>query len=190
MACLKHWAFNEQETNRMNESSVVDERTAWELYYPPFEAGVNAGAGSVMCSYNRVNGTHACGNEELLRRDLKQRMGFRGFVMTDWWALHHPAEQSVVRGSGYGNCLVLAVRPTCMGLFCAKWKSRNLATSKATELGRCIRTRPIVSCLPLIRCSSSTHPVALLEKTASRQFSQISVARKGRAWPCVLWLNP
>ena len=98
MACLKHWAFNEQETNRMNESSVVDERTAWELYYPPFEAGVNAGAGSVMCSYNRVNGTHACGNEELLRRDLKQRMGFRGFVMTDWWALHHPAEQSVVRG--------------------------------------------------------------------------------------------
>ena len=98
MACLKHFAFNEQETNRMTESSVVDDRTAWELYYPPFEAGVAAGAGSVMCSYNRVNGTYACANEELLTRDLKQKMGFRGFVMTDWWALHDPAEASVVRG--------------------------------------------------------------------------------------------
>ena len=98
MACLKHFAFNEQETNRMFESSVVDERTAWELYYPPFEAGIAAGAGSVMCSYNRVNGTYACANEELLTRDLKQKMGFKGFVMTDWWALHDPAEASVVRG--------------------------------------------------------------------------------------------
>ncbi|CAE7748857.1 bglB [Symbiodinium sp. CCMP2456] len=98
MACLKHFAFNEQETNRMTESSVVDERTAWELYYPPFEAGIAAGAGSVMCSYNRVNGTYACANEELLTRDLKQKMGFKGFVMTDWWALHDPAEMSVVRG--------------------------------------------------------------------------------------------
>eukprot|EP00913_Durusdinium_trenchii_P021732 g20418.t1 len=98
MACLKHFGFNEQETNRNFQSSVVDEKTAWELYYPPFEAGVAAGAASVMCSYNRVNGTHSCANEALLRRDLKQKMGFRGFVMTDWWALHHPADSSVVRG--------------------------------------------------------------------------------------------
>ncbi|CAJ1375363.1 unnamed protein product [Effrenium voratum] len=98
IACLKHFAFNEQETHRTYGSSVVDERTAWELYYPPFEAGVAAGAGSVMCSYNKVNGTYACANEELLRRDLKQKMGFRGFVMTDWWALHNSVDTSVVRG--------------------------------------------------------------------------------------------
>eukprot|EP00930_Biecheleria_cincta_P003769 TRINITY_DN10468_c0_g1_i1.p1 TRINITY_DN10468_c0_g1~~TRINITY_DN10468_c0_g1_i1.p1 ORF type:complete len:890 (+),score=136.93 TRINITY_DN10468_c0_g1_i1:86-2755(+) len=98
MACLKHYGFNEQETNRHTGNSIVDERTAWELYYPPFQAGVDAGAGSVMCSYNRVNGTYACANEELLVRDLKQKMNFRGFVMTDWWALHHGPNASVVRG--------------------------------------------------------------------------------------------
>ncbi|CAE8685001.1 unnamed protein product, partial [Polarella glacialis] len=98
IACLKHFGFNEQETRRMDGNSVVDERTAWELYYPPFESGVAAGAGSVMCSYNKVNGTHACANEELLIRDLKLKMGFRGFVMTDWWALHDRPEAAVVRG--------------------------------------------------------------------------------------------
>jgi len=91
MAVAKHFAYNEQETDRFNQSSDVDDRTAWELYYPPFEATVEAGVASVMCSYNRVNGTHACENESLLRRDLKGRLGFRGFVMSDWWALHAPA---------------------------------------------------------------------------------------------------
>mmetsp|Transcript_116625 Transcript_116625/g.260524 ORF Transcript_116625/g.260524 Transcript_116625/m.260524 type:complete len:825 (+) Transcript_116625:64-2538(+) len=98
IATLKHYAFNEQETNRNGGNSVVDERTAWEIYYPPFEAGVAAGAGAIMCSYNKVNGTHSCSNEELLGRDLKQKMGFRGFVMSDWWALHDEPGMSVVRG--------------------------------------------------------------------------------------------
>ena len=60
----------------------------WELYYPPFEAALAAGAGAVMCSYNRVNGSHACENDNLLNRDLKERMGFSGFVMSDWDATH------------------------------------------------------------------------------------------------------
>merc|ERR1719221_1504553 len=68
MATVKHFAFNEQETARASESSVVGARTAWELYYPPFEAAVQAGVGAVMCAYNRVNGEHACGNEDLLQR--------------------------------------------------------------------------------------------------------------------------
>mmetsp|Transcript_42243 Transcript_42243/g.99187 ORF Transcript_42243/g.99187 Transcript_42243/m.99187 type:complete len:877 (+) Transcript_42243:56-2686(+) len=98
IACLKHWAFNEQETERNEVNSLVDERTAWELYYPPFEAGIAAGAGSVMCSYNRVNGTHACSNPELLSRDLKLRMGFKGFVVSDWWAVRESAELAVPGG--------------------------------------------------------------------------------------------
>mmetsp|Transcript_20888 Transcript_20888/g.58978 ORF Transcript_20888/g.58978 Transcript_20888/m.58978 type:complete len:720 (+) Transcript_20888:75-2234(+) len=88
MATLKHFAFNEQETNRMAQDSVVDDRTAWELYYPPFEAAVKAGAGAVMCSYNKVNGTYACQNQNLLMRDLKGKMGFQGLVMSDWAATH------------------------------------------------------------------------------------------------------
>lgn len=90
MTVVKHYAFNEQETDRQSENSVVAERTAWELYYPPFEAAVKAGVGAVMCSYNRFNGTHACGNEQLLKRDLKERMGFSGFVVSDWHAVHNP----------------------------------------------------------------------------------------------------
>lgn len=88
LAVVKHFAFNEQETDRMWEASQVDERTAWELYYPPFEAAIDEGAASVMCSYNKVNGTYACSNWNLLTRDLRHRMGFRGFVMSDWWATH------------------------------------------------------------------------------------------------------
>ena len=63
MAVIKHWAFNEQETARNTESSQVDSRTAWELYYPPFEAAVEEGAAAFMCAYNKVNGTWCCENE-------------------------------------------------------------------------------------------------------------------------------
>jgi beta-glucosidase len=88
IACTKHWAFNEQETNRMTMSVEVDEKTAWELYYPPFESTVKAGVGSFMCGYNKVNGTWDCENEKLLKTDLKGKMGFRGFVVSDWFATH------------------------------------------------------------------------------------------------------
>lgn len=88
MAVVKHFAFNEQETNRNEESSVVAARTSWELYYPPFQAAIDAGAVSVMCAYNKVNGTYSCENPELLKRDLRGAMGFKGFVMSDWGATH------------------------------------------------------------------------------------------------------
>lgn len=88
MCVAKHWAFNEQEFDRNNYSVEVDDRTAWELYYPPFEAAVEAGVGAVMCAYNRVNGTHSCTNSNLLKRDLKVGMGFEGMVMSDWAATY------------------------------------------------------------------------------------------------------
>ncbi|CAK0911988.1 unnamed protein product [Prorocentrum cordatum] len=86
LAVLKHWVFNEQETNRNSENSIVDDKTAWELYYPPFQAAVDAGVAAAMCSYNRVGGQYSCQNEETLQRVLKDQMGFKGFVQTDWWA--------------------------------------------------------------------------------------------------------
>lgn len=86
-AVIKHWIFNTQENNRENSSSVVDERSAHELYYPPFEAAIKAGASAVMCSYNRINGTYSCENEDTLNRVLRQQLGFRGFVQSDWWAV-------------------------------------------------------------------------------------------------------
>jgi beta-glucosidase len=89
MAVAKHFAFNEQETERDSMNSEVGEHAAWALYYPPFQAAVDAGVGAIMCSYNKVNGTHACSNDRLLRGDLKGKMGFNGFVVSDWYATHH-----------------------------------------------------------------------------------------------------
>ncbi len=88
MAIMKHWVFNSQETNRNSESSVVDEKTKWELYYPPFEAAVRAGVAGVMCSYNRIDGTYSCENDQTLKADLKEAMGFEGFIQSDWDATH------------------------------------------------------------------------------------------------------
>jgi len=88
MAVLKHWIFNEQETRRHQENSEVDEKTSWEVYYPPFEAAVKAGVGAAMCSYNKVNGEQSCHSAEQLTI-LKQVMGFQGFVQSDWWALEN-----------------------------------------------------------------------------------------------------
>ena len=89
IATLKHYAFNNQETNRNSVSSDVDARTAHEIYLPAFETAVKQGhAGAVMCSYNRVNGTYACENPTLLTSYLKQEFGFDGWVMSDWGAKH------------------------------------------------------------------------------------------------------
>jgi len=87
VAVVKHFVLNQQETARMSVDSQADERTRWELYYPPFEAAVHAGVAAVMCSYNLINGEHACENSETITQDLKGRMGFSGWVMSDWWAL-------------------------------------------------------------------------------------------------------
>lgn len=87
VATAKHFIANEQETNRGSGDSQLDERTLHEIYYPPFEAAVNAGVGAVMCSYNRVGGLYACENPATLG-DLKSGMGFSGWVMSDWGATH------------------------------------------------------------------------------------------------------
>lgn len=86
-AVVKHFTLNHQETNRQKVDSHADEQTRWELYYPPFEAAINSNVAAVMCAYNYVNGEQACSNQETLTGDLKGRMSFKGFVMSDWWAL-------------------------------------------------------------------------------------------------------
>jgi beta-glucosidase len=88
LANAKHFTNNNQETNRGSVSSNVDERTRFEMYYPPFQAAIDAGVGSFMCSYNKINHVYSCENPETLQRDLKGVMGFQGFVMSDWGATH------------------------------------------------------------------------------------------------------
>jgi beta-glucosidase len=90
IAQAKHLAAYNQETLRDTElgNMVVDERTLQELYLPPFEDVRGGDVGSVMCSYNFVNGVHACNNTYLLSQVLKGQFGFGGFVTSDWFAMH------------------------------------------------------------------------------------------------------
>ena len=86
-ACVKHFACNNQEENRMALDSVVDERTLREIYLTGFEIAVKEGkARSIMSSYNLVNGTYANENEHLLVDILRNEWGFNGLVVTDWGA--------------------------------------------------------------------------------------------------------
>lgn len=84
-ACPKHFAVNSQELRRMASDSVVDERTLREIYLTGFEIAVKeAKPGSLMTSYNRVNGVYANENEHLLQEILRDEWGFDGFVVSDW----------------------------------------------------------------------------------------------------------
>lgn len=94
IATAKHYVLNEQEHFRKSFewglpqalSSNIDDRTLHELYLWPFAESVKAGVASVMCSYNLVNNSYACGNSKLLNGILKDELGFQGFVQSDWLA--------------------------------------------------------------------------------------------------------
>jgi beta-glucosidase len=88
-ASLKHFAANNQETERMASDSLVDERTLHELYLPAFETAVKrARPATVMCAYNKLNGTYCSDHVPLLRGILRESRGFEGVVLTDWGALN------------------------------------------------------------------------------------------------------
>jgi len=88
IATIKHWLDNNQEIGRMTMNVEVGDRAQHEIYMPPFKAAMDAGAGAVMCSYNKIYGQHACENSKLLKKLLREDAGFRGFVMSDWGATH------------------------------------------------------------------------------------------------------
>ena len=87
--CIKHFAVNNQETNRGSVDAQIDERTLREIYLKPFErAIVEGGAMSVMPAYNKVNGDYCSENEHLLNEILRGEWGFKGFTVSDWGGTH------------------------------------------------------------------------------------------------------
>jgi beta-glucosidase len=89
IANVKHYAANNQETNRFTVDEEVDERALREIYLPAFEASIRKGhVASLMCAYPRVNGTYCCENALLLNEILKKEWGFDGFVTSDFGAVH------------------------------------------------------------------------------------------------------
>jgi len=113
---VQHFVGYEQETNRWPTtnlagqsveavSSNIDDKTMHEIYLWPFQGtlslylaacvllifsqdAIHAGTGNIMCSYNRLNNSHSCGNSKILNGLLKTELGFNGFVVSDWYAQH------------------------------------------------------------------------------------------------------
>lgn len=89
VATIKHFAINDQETDRDTGNSVIEPGAARTSDLLAFQIALERSrAGAVMCSYNRVNGTHACENSFLLSDVLKNDWGFKGYVMSDWGGTH------------------------------------------------------------------------------------------------------
>ena len=87
---IKHFLANNQETRRMSSSSEVDERSLREIYLAAFEGAVSSQKPwTVMCSYNKINGTYAAEHKEALTDILRGEWGFDGFVVSDWGAVNN-----------------------------------------------------------------------------------------------------
>ena len=84
MAQVKHYVGYDSD----NENTFIDDQTLHEVYVAPFDAAVKADVASLMCSYNKLNGTFACGNKDTMTKILRDELGFKGFVTSDWGAVH------------------------------------------------------------------------------------------------------
>lgn len=90
---IKHFLANNQETRRMSCDSRVDERTLNEIYLAAFEGAIKKEKPwTVMCSYNKINGTYAAQNHQYLTETLRDKWGFEGYVMSDWGAVNNRVE--------------------------------------------------------------------------------------------------
>jgi beta-glucosidase len=92
-ACVKHYALNNQEVNRLWVNVVIDDRALHEIYLPAFKASVQeGGAWAIMSAYNKYKDQHCSHNQYLLNDILKRDWGFDGVVISDWGAVHNTKE--------------------------------------------------------------------------------------------------
>ncbi len=93
---INRFAANDQETGRDTVNVIIDLRSLRETDLLAFEIAIKeSGVGTVMCAYNRVNGDYCCENDRLLNDILKNAWGFKGWIMSDWWATHSTRKSAV-----------------------------------------------------------------------------------------------
>ncbi len=98
IACPKHYALNSIEDLRFSVNAIADKRTLHEVYLPHFKKCIDAGAMSIMGAYNKVNGTYACENKHLLTDILRNKWGFDGFALSDFFYGIYDAARSIKAG--------------------------------------------------------------------------------------------
>lgn len=150
IASTKHFVGNNQsegiDSNRhevIDNDFVIDGRTLREIYLPAFAAAIDAGTGSLMAAYNQVNGYPNAGNPDTLNTILRGELGFRGFVESDWGAVH--STEAMLAG--------LDVEFTGYGLFNKRTLHFGQALKRAIEEGRV--------------------PVAVLDRAVARVLTQM-----------------
>lgn len=89
-ATIKHFVANNTDFYRTRSNSIVSERALNEIYFPAFQAGIDAGAVAVMTAYNLIDGVWASENHDMITNQLREKMGFEWLVMSDWWAIRNP----------------------------------------------------------------------------------------------------
>jgi beta-glucosidase len=118
MACIKHYAVNNQENTRFSINVEADERVLREVYLAHFKECIDNGAASVMGAYNLFRGEQCCENDHLLRTVLKEDWGFQGFTISDFiWGIHTTElaangglDVEMPAESSYGSDLIKAVK--------------------------------------------------------------------------------
>ncbi len=114
-ATIKHFACNNQETERNGNNSIVSERALREIYLKPFEIAIKQGnASSLMTSYNQINGHFTASNYDLNVTILRNNWKYSGFVMTDWWAKMNDCVQGGKGSIKKTSCMVRALNDVYM----------------------------------------------------------------------------
>ncbi len=174
-ACIKHFALNNQETNRGSVNVIADERVMREIYLKPFEAAVKeGGAWAVMPAYNKVNGYYCSENEHLLNEILRGEWGFKGITVSDWGGTHstmgaalHGLDVQMTGDTYLGPALIDSVKTGAV--------PESVVDAKVKEL---LRLRFTVEAIPEDECNLATASQPESRKTAYEVASKSIVLLK------------
>ncbi len=128
-ACVKHFALNNQETNRGTVNVEVSERALREIYLPAYKASIEEGnSWSIMSAYNKVRGEYCSENGYLLNTILKDEWGFKGIVISDWGGTH-----STVAAANNGLDVEMGSQPPYENYYFAKPLLDSVKAGKVSE---------------------------------------------------------